>query len=143
MAGRGERSRVAAQEKESVQACLRAWLLQGPSLPHESVPAGRDERGNREMRRWSPHGDDPQPLGFEPRDHVDIGVPLGLDFETAAKLSGSRFVVMKGAIARLHRALAQFMLDVQTGEHGYTECCLLYPSPSPRDRTSIRMPSSA
>jgi len=126
VAGLGDQSSVAAQENEAVQARLQDWLLQVPNLPHESVPAGRDERGNREMRRWSPHGDDPQPLGFEPRDHVDIGVPLGLDFETAAKLSGSRFVVMKGAIARLHRALAQFMLDVQTGEHGYTECYTPY-----------------
>ncbi|MEB2336127.1 MAG: serine--tRNA ligase, partial [Burkholderiales bacterium] len=75
---------------------------------------------------WGPDGPEPRPLGFEPRDHVDVGAPLGLDFETAAKLSGSRFAVMKGAVARLHRALAQFMLDVQTGEHGYAECYTPY-----------------
>ncbi|HLS57760.1 MAG TPA: serine--tRNA ligase [Zeimonas sp.] len=126
VAGLGDELKAAAEQNEAVQAKLQDWLLQVPNLPHESVPAGRDERGNREVRRWSPEGRDPKPLGFEPRDHVDVGAPLGLDFETAAKLSGSRFVVMKGAIARLHRALAQFMLDVQTGEHGYTECYTPY-----------------
>ena len=126
VAGLGDELKAAAEQNEAVQAKLQDWLLQVPNLPHESVPAGRDERGNREVRRWAPAGRDPAPLGFEPRDHVDVGEPLGLDFETAAKLSGSRFVVMKGAIARLHRALAQFMLDVQTGEHGYTECYTPY-----------------
>jgi seryl-tRNA synthetase len=78
------------------------------------------------LRRWSPTGKDPVPLAFTPRDHVDLGEPLGLDFETGVKLSGSRFTVMKGQVARLHRALAQFMLDVQTQEHGYTECYTPY-----------------
>jgi len=126
VAGLGDAQKVAAEESECVQARLREWLLQVPNLPHESVPVGRDERDNREVRRWGPDGPEPRPLGFEPRDHVDVGAPLGLDFETAAKLSGSRFAVMKGAVARLHRALAQFMLDVQTGEHGYAECYTPY-----------------
>ncbi|MCL4183388.1 MAG: serine--tRNA ligase [Burkholderiaceae bacterium] len=118
--------KAAADENEAVQARLQEWLLQLPNPPHASVPAGADERGNREVRRWAPDGRDPTPLGFAPRDHVDVGAPLGLDFDTAAKLSGSRFAVMKGAVARLHRALAQFMLDVQTAEHGYTECYTPY-----------------
>jgi len=126
VAGLGDAQKIAAEENDAVQARLREWLLQVPNLPHESVPAGRDERDNREVRRWGPDGPEPKPLGFEPRDHVDVGAPLGLDFETAAKLSGSRFAVMKGPVARLHRALAQFMLDVQTGEHGYTECYTPY-----------------
>jgi seryl-tRNA synthetase len=87
---------------------------------------GVDEHGNVELRRWSPSGKDPQPLTFAPKDHVDLGEPLGLDFDMGVKLSGSRFTVMKGQIARLHRALAQFMLDVQTQEHGYTECYTPY-----------------
>jgi seryl-tRNA synthetase len=78
------------------------------------------------LRRWSPTGTEPQALAFTPRDHVDLGTPLGLDFDTGVKLSGSRFTVMRGGMARLHRALAQFMLDVQTQEHGYTECYVPY-----------------
>jgi seryl-tRNA synthetase len=93
-----------------------------PNLPHESVPVGGDEAANAEVRRWGA----PRDFNFAVKDHVDIGEKLGLDFETAVKLSGSRFAVMKGAIARLHRALAQFMLDVQSGEHGYTECYTPY-----------------
>jgi len=90
------------------------------------VPIGADEHGNVELRRWSPSGTEPTPLGFEAKDHVALGEPLGLDFEMGVKLSGSRFTVMKGPMARLHRALAQFMLDVQTQEHGYTECYTPY-----------------
>ncbi|MBC9070644.1 serine--tRNA ligase [Thauera sp. CAU 1555] len=93
-----------------------------PNLPHESVPEGRDESANVEVRRWGT----PRSFEFAPRDHVDLGAPLGLDFETGARLSGSRFTFMRGQIARLHRALAQFMLDVQTTEHGYTECYTPY-----------------
>jgi seryl-tRNA synthetase len=121
VAGLGDDLKTATEQNELVRERLNDWLARVPNLPHESVPVGRDERGNEEVRRWSPEGRDPKPLGFEPRDHVDIGAPLGLDFESAAKLSGSRFAVMKGQVARLHRALAQFMLDIQTGEHGYTE----------------------
>ena len=93
-----------------------------PNLPHESVPVGGDESANVEVRRWGT----PRSFDFEVRDHVDLGAPLGLDFETGARLSGSRFTFMRGQIARLHRALAQFMLDVQTTEHGYTECYAPY-----------------
>jgi len=117
---------TSAARLEALQADLQTLLLAVPNLPHESVPAGEDEHGNIELRRWSPSGTEPVVLGFTPRDHVDLGTPLGLDFDTGVKLSGSRFTVMKGGIARLHRALAQFMLDVQTQEHGYTECYVPY-----------------
>ncbi len=111
---------------DALQAELQTLLLAVPNLPHDSVPVGADEHGNVVLRRWSPAGTDPAPLGFTPKDHVDLGEPLGLDFEMGVKLTGSRFTVMKGPIARLHRALAQFMLDVQTQEHGYTECYTPY-----------------
>ncbi len=115
-----------AARLEQIQSELHTLLLAVPNLPHESVPVGSDESGNVEVRRWSPDGQDPKPLGFPAKDHVDLGEPLGLDFDMGVKLSGSRFTVMKGPIARLHRALAQFMLDVQTREHGYTECYVPY-----------------
>ena len=118
-----------AARLDQIQAELLALLQAVPNLPHESVPVGADESGNVELRRWSPqggYGANPPELGFEPRDHVALAEPLGLDFETAAKLSGSRFAVMKGPVARLHRALAQFMLDLQTQQHGYTECYVPY-----------------
>ncbi len=111
---------------ERVLAQQMAFMLTVPNLPHESVPQGASEADNQEVRRWSPQGAEPQPLGFEARDHVDLGEPLGLDFAAGAKLAGARFSVMKGPIARLHRALAQFMLDVHTSEHGYTECYTPY-----------------
>jgi seryl-tRNA synthetase len=114
---------------EEIQPELHALLLAVPNLPHASVPVGEDEAGNVEMRRWSPQGGagaDAAPLAFAAKDHVDLGAPLGLDFEMGAKLAGSRFSVMKGPIARLHRALAQFMLDLQTERHGYTECYVPY-----------------
>jgi len=117
---------TSAVRLDALQAELQTLLLAVPNLPHDSVPVGSDEHGNKELRRWSPTGKDPAPLAFTPRDHVDLGEPLGLDFETGVKLSGSRFTVMKGQVARLHRALAQFMLDVQTQEHGYTECYTPY-----------------
>ena len=106
----------------TVQSRLQGFLLDIPNVPHESVPDGRTPDDNVEVRRWGT----PRDFGFAVRDHVDVGAPLGLDFETAAKMSGARFVVMRGPVARLHRALAQFMLDVQTGEHGYTECYTPY-----------------
>ncbi|MCB1914620.1 MAG: serine--tRNA ligase [Rhodocyclaceae bacterium] len=94
-----------------------------PNLPHESVPIGGSEEENVEVARWG----NPRQFEFEVRDHVDVGAVLGgLDFETAAKVSGSRFAVMRGGVARLHRALAQFMLDVHTHEHGYTEVSVPY-----------------
>ena len=117
---------TSAIKLEVLQADLNQLLLAVPNLPQDSVPVGSDEHGNVELRRWSPTGTEPTPLGFTPKDHVDLGEPLGLDFEMGVKLSGSRFAVMQGQIARLHRALAQFMLDVQTQEHGYTECYTPY-----------------
>ena len=111
-----------AARLDALQPELTALLLAVPNLPHASVPVGSDEAGNVEVRRWGT----PRTLDFAARDHVDIGAPLGLDFEMGTKLTGSRFTVMKGSIARLHRALAQFMLDVQTLEHGYTECYVPY-----------------
>jgi len=107
----------------AVQAELEQWQLGLPNMLHDSVPEGRDESANRELRRWG----EPRRLGFKARDHIEIGERLGgLDFEAAARISGSRFVVMRGAVARLHRALAQFMLDLHTREHGYTEVYVPY-----------------
>ena len=107
---------------EEIQAELQSLLAAIPNLPHESVPVGADEAGNVELRRWGR----PRQFDFEVKDHVDLGTPLGLDFELGTKITGSRFTVMKGGIARLHRALAQFMLDMQTEKHGYTECYVPY-----------------
>jgi seryl-tRNA synthetase len=117
---------ASAQRLEILQTELQQLLLALPNLPQPEVPQGFDEHGNVELRRWSPTGKDPVALLFQAKDHVDLGEPLGLDFETGVLLSGSRFAFMKGQIARLHRALAQFMLDVQTSEHGYTECYTPY-----------------
>jgi len=117
---------ASAVRLDALQAELQTLLLAVPNLPQEGVPVGADEHGNVELRRWSPGGTEPAPLGFTAQDHVALGEPLGLDFEMGVKLSGSRFTVMKGPMARLHRALAQFMLDVQTQEHGYTECYTPY-----------------
>ena len=106
-----------------VQEELELWQLGFPNLLHDSVPDGRDESANTEVRRWG----EPRTFAFRPRDHVEIGERLGgLDFEAAARISGARFTVMRGAVARLHRALAQFMLDLHTGEHGYTEVYVPY-----------------
>jgi len=105
-----------------IQQRQQELLLGVPNLPHESVPVGTSEAQNVEVRRWG----EPRKFDFAVRDHVDVGAALGLDFETAAKLSGSRFALMRGPVARLHRALAQFMLDVQTRDHGYTECYTPY-----------------
>jgi len=120
---------TSAARLEQIQPELQTLLLAVPNLPHASVPVGEDETGNAEIRRWSPQGGEgtaATPLGFAAKDHVELGAPLGLDFETGVKLAGSRFTVMKGQIARLHRALAQFMLDLQTQQHGYTECYVPY-----------------
>ncbi len=120
--GIGDELKAGAERLDAIQQELHAMLMSVPNLPHESVPAGADETGNVEVRRWGT----PKTFDFELKDHVDLGAPLGLDFETGAKLSGSRFTFLKGPAARLHRALAQFMLDVQTSEHGYTECYTPY-----------------
>jgi seryl-tRNA synthetase len=112
-----------------VQAAINDMLLGLPNLPHESVPAGADERANVEVRKWSPQGGEggaPPALGFAVKDHVDIGAPLGLNFDIGTKLAGARFTFMRGPVARLHRALAQFMLDTQTSKHGYAECYTPY-----------------
>jgi seryl-tRNA synthetase len=113
---------ASAERLEVIQSELQALLLAVPNLPHESVPVGAGEEGNVEVRRWGVV----RAFDFPVLDHVEIGEKLGLDFDTGVKLSGSRFTFMRGQIARLHRALAQFMLDVQTEEHGYTECYTPY-----------------
>ncbi|HRH29666.1 MAG TPA: serine--tRNA ligase, partial [Aquabacterium sp.] len=122
VAGIADELKASAERLDVLLAELQSLLLAVPNLPHESVPVGSDESGNVEVRRWGT----PQTYAFAPKDHVDLGEPLGLDFEMGAKLSGSRFTFLKGPMARLHRALAQFMLDVQTQEHGYTECYTPY-----------------
>ncbi len=107
---------------DQIQLELQQLLLAVPNLPHDSVPLGKGEDGNVVVRSWGT----PKTYGFEIKDHVDVGQPLGLDFELGTKLTGSRFTVLQGGLARLHRALAAFMLDVQTQEHGYTECYVPY-----------------
>jgi len=113
---------TSAARLDQIQTEMQTLLLAVPNLPHESVPVGADEHGNVVVRTWGA----PRTFDFAVKDHVDVGEPMGLDFEMGVKLTGSRFTVMKGPIARLHRALAQFMLDVQTTEHGYTECYTPY-----------------
>lgn len=116
----------ASARNDEIQRELAQWVQAMPNLPHESVPAGTSEQDNVEVRRWQPEEAPSLAFPFEPMDHVDLGTPLGLDFEAGAKLSGARFTVMRGQIARLHRALAQLMLDMQVEEHGYTECYTPY-----------------
>ncbi|HEB57905.1 MAG TPA: serine--tRNA ligase [Gammaproteobacteria bacterium] len=119
----GERLKAAEQELRGIQDQLNAILMGIPNLPQDSVPAGLSETDNVEVRKWG----EPRQFDFTPRDHVAVGEQLGqLDFETAAKITGSRFVVMNGAVARLHRALIQFMLDLHSSEHGYTEVYVPY-----------------
>ena len=117
VAGLGDELKNNETALAQLQDTLNAFLLTVPNIPHESVPVGKSEADNVELRRWG----QPRQFDFEVKDHVDVGTPLGLDFERAANLSGSRFAVLKGHVARLHRALAQFMLDTHTQEHGYTE----------------------
>jgi seryl-tRNA synthetase len=114
--------KTSATRLDELQAQLSDFMMSIPNLPHESAPIGVDETGNIEVRKFGT----PRQFDFAVKDHVDIGEGIGLDFETAAKITGSRFSMMKGGIARLHRALAQFMLDTHTGEHGYTECYTPY-----------------
>jgi seryl-tRNA synthetase len=120
---------ASAARLDALQTELQSLLLAVPNLPHESVPLGAGEEGNVEVRKWSPSegaGGMPTAMPFDAKDHFDVGAPLGLDFEMGTKLTGSRFTVMQGPLARMHRALSQFMLDVQTTEHGYTECYVPY-----------------
>ncbi len=122
VAGLGDELKASEVALAALMPRFDDFLAGIPNLPHESVPPGRDESGNVEVLRWGA----PRDIAT-PRDHVDLGTTLGgLDFDTAVKISGSRFTLMKGAVARLHRALAQFMLDLHTGEHGYTEVYVPY-----------------
>ena len=119
----GDRLKAANEVLAEVQEALRTFALEMPNRPDASVPDGQDENDNREERRWG----EPRTFDFEPKDHVDLGAALDmLDFDVAAKLTGSRFTVMSGALARLHRALTQFMLDTHTIQHGYTEAYVPY-----------------
>ena len=115
---------LASAEKrlEVIQAQLNDIQMGLPNLLHASVPEGRDESANVEVRRWG----EPRKFDFEPKDHVAIGEPMGMDFEAAGRVSGARFVVMIGQLARLHRALIQFMLDTHTTQHGYREAYVPY-----------------
>jgi seryl-tRNA synthetase len=119
----GDQLKAAEQELGEIQDELEAMLLGVPNMPHESTPDGKSEEDNVEIRRWG----EPAQFDFEVKDHVDVGEGLGqLDFDTAAKLTGSRFAVMSAGVARMHRALIQLMLDLHTGEHGYTETYVPY-----------------
>jgi len=122
VAGIGDALKTSADRLEVIQAELSALLMSLPNLPQADVPVGADEHANVEVRRWGT----PRSFDFAVKDHVDLGAPLGLDFDTGALLAGSRFGFLRGPVARLHRALAQFMLDLQTQAHGYTECYTPY-----------------
>jgi seryl-tRNA synthetase len=123
VAGIGDELKVNEEKLAALQERYNAFVAVIPNLPHESVPVGKDETGNVEVLRWGT----PRSFDFAVKDHVELGESLGgLDFETAVKISGARFSLMKGGIARLHRALAQFMLDTHTSEHGYTEVYVPY-----------------
>ena len=122
VAGLGDQLKADEAQLSELQAQLQALLLNVPNLPHDSVPAGLSEADNVEVRKVGV----PRQFDFAVKDHTDVGAPLGLDFDTGIKLSGARFTFMRGAIAKLHRALAQFMLDTQTEQHGYTECYTPY-----------------
>ena len=119
----GDKLKAAEGRLNAIQEELNGILMGVPNIPHESVPDGSGEEDNVEVRRWG----EPRVFDFEPKDHVDIGEQLGLlDFETAAKITGARFATMKGPLARMHRALIQFMLDLHSGEHGYSETYVPY-----------------
>ena len=128
-----------AARLDALQAELFDLLMAVPNLPYPDVPVGADETGNVELRRWGT----PRQFDFAVRDHVDVGAPLGLDFESAARISGARFAVLRGPVARLHRALAQFMLDVHTTEHGYTEAYVPYIVSSQTLRGTGQLPKFA
>ena len=120
--GLGEALKADEARLAEIQSELQNILLSVPNIPHESTPIGVSEEGNVEVRKVGT----PPTFDFEIKDHTDVGIPLGLDFDTGAKLSGARFTLMRGQIAKLHRALAQFMLDTQTEQNGYEECYTPY-----------------
>lgn len=122
VAGLGDELRAAEAKLNHIQVQMSALMLNIPNLPHESVPLGKDEADNIEVRKVGT----PRSFDFPIKDHTDVGLPMGLDFDTGAKLSGARFTLLRGQMARLHRALAQFMLDTQTEQHGYIECYTPY-----------------
>ena len=122
VSGMAEQMKAGGERLEQIQAELQQMLMSIPNLPHASVPDGADETANVEIRRWGT----PATFAVPPKDHVDLGAALGLEFDTGAMLSGSRFTFLRGPAARLHRALAQLMLDTHTQEHGYTECYTPY-----------------
>jgi len=122
VAGLGEQLKAGEVRLAELQADLQGLLLNVPNLPHVSVPQGKSEADNVEVRKVGT----PRTFDFEVKDHTDVGTPLGLDFDTGTKLSGARFTLMRGQIAKMHRALAQFMLDTQTEQHGYEECYTPY-----------------
>lgn len=122
VAGLGEQLKSDEARLSEIQTELQNLLLNLPNLPNNTVPVGKDETENVEVRKVGT----PRTFDFPIKDHTDVGTPLGLDFDTGAKLSGARFTLMRGQIAKLHRALAQFMLDTQTEQHGYTECYTPY-----------------
>jgi seryl-tRNA synthetase len=122
VAGLGEQLKAGEARLSEVQGELQVFMLNVPNLPHDSVPTGKSETDNVEVRKVGT----PRSFDFEIKDHTDVGTPLGLDFDTGTKLSGTRFTFMRGGIAKLHRALAQFMLDTQTEQHGYEECYTPY-----------------
>ena len=122
IAGLGDLVKMSEARLAEIQDELKNLMLNVPNLPHESVPAGKSEADNVEVRKVGM----PRTFDFAIKDHTDVGTPLGLDFDTGAKLSGARFTFMRGGIAKLHRALAQFMLDTQTEQHGYEECYTPY-----------------
>ncbi len=122
VSGIAEQMKAGGERLDQIQADLQDMLMSLPNLPQAQVPDGADEAGNVEKHRWGT----PRAFDFTPRDHVDLGGPLGIDFDTGALLAGSRFTFLRGPAARLHRALAQFMLDTHTQAHGYTECYTPY-----------------
>jgi seryl-tRNA synthetase len=122
VAGLGDAQKAGEARLAEIQEQLKTVMLNVPNLPHDSAPAGKSEADNVEVRKVGT----PRTFDFGIKDHTDVGTPLGLDFDTGIKLSGARFTFMRGGIAKLHRALAQFMLDTQTEQHGYEECYTPY-----------------
>ena len=122
VSGMAEQMKAGSERLDQIQAELQQMLMSIPNLPHTSVPDGADETANVEVRRWGTPGT----FATAPKDHVDLGAALGMEFDTGALLAGSRFTFLRGPMARLHRALAQLMLDTHTQAHGYTECYTPY-----------------